>query len=108
VPSICYENSPRTIVEAFSCGVPVIASRLGALAGIVRDGVTGLLFDPGNSDELAAKIAWAQAHPTEMIRMGKAARQEYEAQYTPERNHEILLNIYEDAIAATEGKQYAA
>jgi glycosyltransferase involved in cell wall biosynthesis len=108
VPSICYENSPRTIVEAFSCGVPVIASRLGALAGIVRDGVTGLLFDPGNPNELAEKIAWAHAHPVEMIRMGKAARAEYEAQYTPERNHEILLNIYEDAIAATEGKQYAA
>lgn len=108
VPSICYENSPRTIVEAFSCGVPVIASRLGALAGIVHDGITGLLFDPGNPAELAEKIAWAQAHPVEMARMGKAARAEYEAQYTPERNHEILLSIYEDAIAATEGKQHAA
>jgi glycosyltransferase involved in cell wall biosynthesis len=108
VPSICYENSPRTIVEAFSCGVPIIASRLGALAGIVRDGVTGLLFDPGNAGDLAAKIAWAEQHPADMMRMGRAARAEYEAQYTPERNHEILMSIYEDAIAATERKQYAA
>ena len=108
VPSICYENSPRTIVEAFSCGVPVIASRLGALAGIVRDGVTGLLFDPGNAGDLAAKIAWAEQHPDDMMRMGRAARAEYETQYTPERNHEILMSIYEDAIAATERKQYAA
>lgn len=108
VPSICYENSPRTIVEAFSCGLPVIASRLGSLPNIVHDGVTGLLFEPSNPTDLARKIAWAQAHPIEMMRMGRAARAEYEAQYTPERNHEILMDIYEDAIAATEGQRHAA
>lgn len=108
VPSICYENSPRTIVEAFSCGLPVIASRLGALANIVHDGVTGLLFEPSNPSDLASKIAWAQAHPGEMVRMGQAARDEYETQYPPERNHEILMNIYEDAIAATKGQRRVA
>lgn len=108
VPSICYENSPRTIVEAFSCGLPVIASRLGSLPHIVHDGVTGLLFEPSNPSDLARKIAWAQTHPVEMMRMGQAARAEYEAQYTPERNHEILMDIYEDAIAATEGQRHAA
>lgn len=98
LPSICYENSPRTIVEAFACGLPVIASRLGALVDIVRDGVTGLLFNPGDAADLAAKLAWARAHPELMLRMGRAARAEYEAQYTPDRNHEILMDIYEDAI----------
>jgi glycosyltransferase involved in cell wall biosynthesis len=98
LPSICYENSPRTIVEAFSCGLPVIASRLGALADIVRDGMTGLLFHPGAPGDLAEKIAWAASHPEEMVSMGRAARAEYEAQYTPERNYEILMDIYEDAI----------
>ena len=108
VPSICYENSPRTIVEAFSCGLPVIASRLGALADIVRDGVTGLLFDPSNPADLAAKIIWADTHPEELARMGHAAYAEYKAQYTPERNHEILIDIYEDAIAAIERGRHAA
>ncbi|WP_019140843.1 glycosyltransferase family 4 protein [Noviherbaspirillum massiliense] len=100
LPSICYENSPRTIVEAFSAGLPVIASRLGALADIVQDGVTGLLFHPGDASDLAAKIAWAASHPEAMARMGQAARAEYEARYTPERNYEILMDIYDDAIAA--------
>jgi glycosyltransferase involved in cell wall biosynthesis len=100
LPSICYENSPRTIVEAFSCGLPVIASRLGALADIVTDGVTGLLFTPGDARDLAEKIAWAAAHPEQMAHMGQAARAEYEAHYTPERNHEMLMDIYEDAITA--------
>ncbi|GAB3547037.1 glycosyltransferase [Noviherbaspirillum agri] len=99
LPSICYENSPRTIVEAFACGLPVIASRLGALADIVEDGVTGLLFNPGDSADLAAKMTWATAHPEEMVRMGRAARSRYEAQYTPERNYEILMDIYDDAIS---------
>ncbi|NDP47665.1 MAG: glycosyltransferase, partial [Sulfuriferula multivorans] len=52
VPSIWYENFPRTIVEAFACGLPVIASRIGALADIVTDGVTGLLFEPANARDL--------------------------------------------------------
>lgn len=98
LPSICYENSPRTIVEAFACGLPVIASRLGALPDIVREGVTGLLFRPGDAADLAEKIAWARAHPAQMTRMGQAARAEYEALYTPERNHQMLMDIYDDAI----------
>lgn len=108
VPSICHENFPRTIIEAFACGLPVIASRLGALADIVRDGVTGLLFNPGDAADLARSIAWAESHPAQMLRMGRAARAEYEAQYTPARNYEILMDIYEDAIATTRKERHAA
>jgi len=108
LPSICYENSPRTIVEAFSCGLPVIASRLGALADLVEDGVTGLLFKPGDAQDLARKIAWANAQPEAMERMGRAARIEYERHYTPQRNHELLIAIYEDAIAAIQRHPRAA
>lgn len=108
LPSICYENSPRTIVEAFASGLPVIASRLGALIDIVQDGVTGLLFEPGNAADLAEKLAWAQSHPAQMARMGQAARAEYEAKYTPERNYDMLVDIYEEAIAAIQSERNAA
>jgi glycosyltransferase involved in cell wall biosynthesis len=108
VPSICYENSPRTIVEAFSSGLPVIASRLGALIDIVTEGVTGLLFSPADPSDLAAKIAWAQSHPEEMLRMGQAARAEYEANYTPERNYKVLIDIYDDAIGTVQRERHAA
>ena len=108
LPSICYENSPRTIVEAFSCGLPVIASRLGALADIVRDGATGLLFNAGDAADLAAKIAWAESHPEQMLHMGRAAREEYETQYTPQRNHALLMDIYEDAITSVRRDRRAA
>lgn len=52
VPSLWWENSPVTIQEAYAAGVPVIASRLGALPEKVRDGVSGLLFEPGNVEDL--------------------------------------------------------
>ncbi len=94
LPSIWYENFPRTLVEAFGAGLPVIASRIGALAELVSDGQTGLLFDAGDASSLATRLAWAQAHPTEMRQMGLRARAVYEAEFAPQRNLEQLLAIY--------------
>lgn len=104
VPSICYENFPRTIVEAFACGAPVVASRLGAMAEIVRDGETGLLFEAGNADDLARKLTWAEANPAAMREMGANARREHQEKYTPEVNYRQLMTIYADAIAAARRK----
>lgn len=100
VPSIWYETFGLVVIEAFACGTPVIASRIGALAGVVEDGVTGLLFEPGNAADLAAKMRWVLEHPADAARMGRNARLEYERSYTAERNYELLMNIYEDAIDA--------
>jgi glycosyltransferase involved in cell wall biosynthesis len=99
-PSECYENFPVSIAEAFASGLPVIASRHGAMAEIVRDGQTGLLFEPGNADDLVAKAQWASSHPHEMRQMGAAARLEYESKYTASHNYEQLMAIYRDAIAS--------
>ena len=98
LPSIWYENFPRTLVEAFACGLPVIASRIGALAELVTDGVTGLLFEPGNPHDLAMKMKWAMSHPEKMAEMGSNARALYEAEFTAERNYKQLMDIYQDAI----------
>ena len=104
VPSIWYENFPRTIVEAFACGLPVIASRIGALAEIVRDGETGLLFEPGNARDLADKLAWAQAHPKQMALMGRNARAQYEVEFSAEVNYRRLMDIYEEVLVGRREK----
>lgn len=98
VPSIWYETFGLVVIEAYASGTPVIASRLGSLAELVRDGETGLLFEPGDPAALAACLRWAQAHPCEMAAMGRRARARYEAEFTGERNHRQLMTIYQQAM----------
>jgi glycosyltransferase involved in cell wall biosynthesis len=101
LPSVCYENFPLAVAEAFACGLPVIASRLGSMAEIVADGDTGLHVTPGDSAELAAKVDWAWRNPGKLQELGKAGRQEYVSKYGPEQNYKRLIGIFERAI---EGK----
>jgi glycosyltransferase involved in cell wall biosynthesis len=96
-----YETFGLTMVEAFACGVPVICSRVGAMQEIVDDGRTGLHFNPGDSEDLAAKIEWALTHPDRMRQMGREARREYESKYTADRNYPLLMEIYQRAIAGS-------
>lgn len=100
LPSIWYENFPRTLVEAFGCGLPVIASRLGALASLVEDGHTGRLFAAGDAGALRAALQWAMANPQELARMGAAARARYERDLTGDANYRQLLALYREAIDA--------
>jgi glycosyltransferase involved in cell wall biosynthesis len=94
IPSETYENFPLSLVEAFACGVPVVASRLGALAELIEHGRTGLHFEAGNSGDLAATVAWAWSHPREMEEIGRQGRREYEAKYTAAQNYVLLNQIY--------------
>lgn len=98
MPSIWYETFGLAIIEAFSLSKPVIASRLGAMADLVSDGVTGYLFEPGNAAGLAEKARLLWHDPPSCLSMGRNARKEYEAKYTPERNYRMLMGIYEEII----------
>lgn len=53
---------------------------------------------PGDPEDLAAKVEWLLAHPRELARMRQEARAEYEAKYTAERNYQMLMEIYQQAI----------
>lgn len=97
-----YETFGLVAVEAFACGLPVIASRLGAMAEIVADGKTGLHFTSGDPEDLAVKVDWAWTHPREMEEMGRQARAEYEAKYTAQRNYELLMEVYRSAFQAVQ------
>lgn len=55
VPSLCYENSPSVIHEALSCGVPVIAARIGGITEIIREH-GGILFAPADLSDLTHKL----------------------------------------------------
>jgi glycosyltransferase involved in cell wall biosynthesis len=103
LPSICYENFPRTLVEAFGCGLPVVASRLGGMAHLIDHDRNGLLFDAGSVNALAAAMDSLASDPQRCAEMGLAARQTYEESLTPEINYKMLMQIYEDALSVPHG-----
>lgn len=102
VPSRCYETFGRVIIEAYAKGTPVIATRQGAMAELVVPGRTGMLFEPGNAVDLAAKILELLADESRLFAMRQTARQEFEAKYTARSNYRQLLAIYEQALERRE------
>ncbi len=100
VPSLWYEGLPMVIAEAFAAGTPVIASRIGALADLIEEGVTGLHVRPGDAGELAQACDWIADHPREAARMGRAARTVFEHAWSEEVTTASLLSIYAEALAS--------
>ena len=100
VPSRCYEGFPRVVVEAYAAGVPIVASRVGSLAELVEEGVTGLQFRMGDPDDVARALS-ELAHSDELCeRLGTGARKRYDELYSPEKTMAELLAIYREAIRA--------
>jgi len=98
VPSLWYEGLPMVIVEAYAAGLPVLASRLGSLPEIVKEGRTGFLFRSGDSDHLASVLTdkWGGGGMT-FLNMRAGARAFYEEQYTEAANYNQLLCVYRHA-----------
>ena len=96
MPTIAQEGLGRTTVEAMAAGRPVIASRIGGLPYTVVDGVTGLLCEPGNVDDLAAKLEMLLNDRELRERMGRAGRRRFEQEFTwdvvIERQYRPLLS----------------
>lgn len=102
-PSHLYEGLPRSIIESFAVGTPVVASNQGAMTNLINHGVNGLHFLTGNSEDLAQKLDWLIAHPQELKTMRAAARADYEARYAAKSNLELLLGIYQRAARSRKG-----
>ncbi len=98
VPSVWYETFGRTIIEAYATGTPVVASRLGAMVDLVEEGRTGLLFNPGNSEDLKAKIWYIIEHPDEARCWGQKARHVFEEKYSSHSAYVSLIEIYRKAL----------
>lgn len=98
-PSLWYEGLPLTLIEAFSAGTPVIASNLGAMKELIQHGVNGLLYEPGNERDLVRCVEDVQHERVDADAMSERARATYLRYFTPERNYNLLLTIYNRAIA---------
>jgi glycosyltransferase involved in cell wall biosynthesis len=96
-PSRWYEGLPRTIIESFAVGTPVIAPNLGSMSSLVTSGETGLHFQAGNKEDLIAKVEWAANNPDTMLQLRQRARDQFLQEYTAEVSYRKLLSIYTQA-----------
>lgn len=94
VPSVWYEIFGMIVLESYAAGKPVIASRIGALPELVREGETGFLFRPGDADQLADQMRLIFGEVGERRRMGAAARAMVEQEYNPEQYYEQIMKLY--------------
>lgn len=106
-PSVWYEGLPKTILESFAKGTPVVASRLGAMIEMIDPGRTGAHFEPGNSFDLAEKVRSLWADSGQLAHLRQEARREFEARYTAGRNYPMLMGVYRDAIAHLADERHA-
>lgn len=101
LPSLCYEGLPMTVVEAYSVGLPVIASDLGSMSSLIDHGRTGLHFRCGDARDLAGQIEWILANPDKLSAMRLECRAEFEAKYTAGKNYQMLMDIYQRVIKSS-------
>ena len=95
VPSIWNENMPLSMLEAMSLGKAIIATRVGGLPEMVEDGVTGLLCQPGDAEDLAAKMKQLDSLDLEQIGRNCQARV---GRLRPEDNQAEIMALYQKLV----------
>lgn len=98
VPSEWYENAPMTVLEGMAFAKPVVASRIGGIPEQVVHEETGLLFTPGNVEELTHALDSMMASADMRQKMGMAGRARLEREFTLETHNQKLLSLYESLL----------
>ncbi len=97
-PSEWYEGFPMTLLEAMACGVPIVASRYGAMEAILIDCSTGLLFKKGDVADLKNTVSKLINNRILRKTLGERGRQEYLEKYTTSHNYQYLMDIYKPLV----------
>jgi glycosyltransferase involved in cell wall biosynthesis len=99
VPSMWYDMAQLVIGEGFSFGIPVIGSRIGGIPELINEGYNGLLFEPGDSEELQERLGSLIRNPAELKKLEHGA-------FESSKNYDIkqhiagLEEMYEECISA--------
>lgn len=98
LPSECYENCSMAVLEAMALARPVIGSRIGGIPEQIRDGVEGILFEPGNAQALADAMDTLVEDPEKARTMGLHGRARLDEKYALSRHMETLLALYKELL----------
>lgn len=101
--SSSYESFGMAALEGMAAGLPVIATRVGALPELVTDGETGLLIPPGDSKALADAIFRLTSSPSEARSMGEAGRLRAD-QFSMKKMTHAYLSLYKEVVQAGDGR----
>lgn len=98
------EGTPTTILEAWSCAVPVVATKVGAVDRLIEDGHTGFIVPPCDPGAIAGRTIRLLRDPDLRARMGAAGRREVEARYTLTHVAEVHATAVRQALAGREAR----
>lgn len=93
-----YENFPLSLVEALSAGCPVVATAVGGIKEIIKDGYNGLLAQPESAEDLAEKIAGLIDKPAKMKMLSQNAMEDCRIKYHPDVIARQTLDFYKTLI----------
>lgn len=99
VPSVCFENNPMTIIEAYCLGKPVIGSDLGGIPEIVYHGKNGFLFNHDDPESLASALEEASGKSNEEYKyLSDSAIKSAAEKFDPEIHYRKLIEMYQNLI----------
>lgn len=94
-PSL-WEGLPVALLEAMAMERPIVATAVGGMVGVLRDGVTGLLVAPGEHDELARGLLQVLHDPALARRLGTQARDFVREHHSMQTMHRRILDLYQN------------
>jgi glycosyltransferase involved in cell wall biosynthesis len=83
-----------SVLESLAMRTPVIGARIGGIPELIEEGIDGMTFQSGNSDDLAEKMLAIHADASLRRRMGAKGREKIEQDYSPEQYYNRIMNIY--------------
>ena len=92
------ENAPMAVIEAMAAGKPVVATRIGGIPDLVKDGETGYLIEVGDDAALAARIEELLCDATLARSMGRRAREVARERFSAARIAEQYYRLYQDIL----------
>jgi len=98
------EALSNALMEAMACGCCSIASRVGGNPELIEDGVRGLLFEPGNSADLARKLRAVIGNAELRARLAAAAHDFVQARFSRAASVQQMTAIYEELLAGHRGR----
>jgi glycosyltransferase involved in cell wall biosynthesis len=98
-----HEGAPRAVGEAMAMSLPVVASAVGGIPEVIKDGETGILLRTADADEIASVVGRLLGDPTLRTRLGSRARAEVEATVSFAVQADAMVDLHTGVVSGKDG-----